>query len=305
MSAKCPACGERIWVPFPHQLGNTATSGADDPEEFDGIEDEVAADGDHSDALDERDVVPGESVQPRSLMGTVGDDAWLDDEAEQDSAASSGRGRRCRACGAENQLSDRECFACGATLLRRGQRRHGRQQVRSLPDTHVATEEQMTIGGLMSDTWKIYSEDLAAVVIGPFLLSLAISAVSLPIFICGIATGVGALLIVPPAIAFTSALAAVGVNFVYFKAARGERPGIGDAFAAFSAGSGYLGSMFLLMILIGLMTFLGLLLLVVPGLLLMMISWTMTRAMIDENLDAVGAVSRGWRLSMDNFERSC
>ena len=97
------------------------------------------------------------------------------------------------------------------------------------------------------------------------------------------------------------ALAAIGSNWLYFKVARGEPATIGDAFAGFGVASGFLGAMFLWILLETLLVFLGLLLLIVPGLFLSMILWVQPRAMIDERLSATQTISRGWELATANL----
>jgi hypothetical protein len=231
LSAKCPACGESIWVPLPHETAKPHQAG---------------------DARADR----GGEERQGTPQHTGGEDAGA-------AAPPPVLGRR---------------------------RKPGRE----------ITPEDLAIGPLMSDSWTLYTEQLAPLVLGPLLFQLATQAVLVPLFCCGAVTGPFIILLWPVAW-LVGALAAIGSNWLYFKVARGEPATIGDAFAGFGIASGFLGAMFLWILLETLLVFLGLLLLIVPGLFLSMILWVQPRVMIDERLSATQTISRGWELATANL----
>jgi hypothetical protein len=280
MSAKCPACGERIWVPFPHEQAAAAESPvplASAPQQEAGAFEEV------------------DDVEPAA--DEVGDDAWVDDAP---GASSKGSSRRsCPACAAEVERDDVECEHCGA-VLKRPKRRNARRAA-LLEQQGEVDPQKLEIGQMMSDAWEIYSKDLAVLLFGPFLLGLALSAGAIPLLICGMLTGPFIILIAPPIIWLLSALTAIGTNTLFFKAARGDKPEIGDAFAGFGQGNAYLGAFFVFFLLMSFLSVLLFLLLIIPGLFLAAIAWLMPRALMDERLSATGAISRGWEIAKSNL----
>ena len=123
----------------------------------------------------------------------------------------------------------------------------------------------------------------------------------IPLLICAGLTGPLVILIAFPLAWLMQSISEIGFNFLYFKAARDDEPEIADAFAAFGRAAGFLGPMFVYIMLYSLLVLLGFILLIIPGVYLIAIGWMMPRALIDEGLDGTAAIKRGWELAHENL----
>ncbi len=244
MSAKCPACGEMIWVPYAHQSGSSSP--------------ESDASGSEADAenLSPDEEADAEEISPQAPIPVPEQfdqtsSGQADEPPGQQTSSGEERDRGlliCQQCGAENDADQTECAFCGAPLRKPHQRRRAEKT--------QARSESPNINELFSDTWSLYIDNLVVLLFGPLLLLLAILpafALIFPLICCvgapfaeDAAPGIGILVFASTMMIFfvlaslIGAVYTVGVNRLMLKAALGKEISIGDAFYGFSGGTRFL-----------------------------------------------------------------
>ncbi|MEZ6057345.1 MAG: zinc ribbon domain-containing protein [Planctomycetaceae bacterium] len=243
MSAKCPSCGEKIWVPYQQSAGSTPPP-------------PPPAEEDHP--FDARPIpppLPSKAAQ-QGQFPPLGDDEdevfeeetfGFDDEPSPRSG-SSRREVTCKACGFINEPGAQSCDDCGARLNRPSGRSRRRTEEETIADFEV--------GSTFSDAWAVYTDQMVPLLFGPLLLSLLVipGAFMLAFAIaCGgmslVAGGggggggaLGAVLIIGGYLSFfglfllAQSTVMTGTCWAQFRALRGEQATIGDHFFTFSGG---------------------------------------------------------------------
>jgi uncharacterized membrane protein len=263
--AKCPQCGEPIDVP---QLADAAAD-----QGFEGFD-------------EFNDHVPEE--QSFLAAGPVREaDSFLAAENIE-----------CPMCGASVPAGAKKCQACGETLKasRRSGRGHWEPRV-------------ISVGEVFSRSWELFKSNLG-ICISTSLLAGVIY------FLCVIVTVVG-LGIVGAMLGREFVMAAelpltlitqfifyliifylqLGVQMVFLKIAKGESPEISVMFG----GGPYLVRMLLCSIIFMIITTLGYLLLIIPGIILALMFWPYPYLLIDRDLPGIGSFTESSKITKGNL----
>lgn len=159
LSAKCPACGEVLWVPFTTESASAGGT-APQPVEFD-----------------------PETAPP---FPGPGESAGAPSAEPADSAASAGgeiprrrpSGRiRCPACSAENDASASVCRYCGTSL----------QGAAAVEEPSAPLPRTPDVGETLSTAWRVYQSQLGLLV-GSFLIVMPLGVLAIGV---GLAPSVG------------------------------------------------------------------------------------------------------------------
>ncbi|MBL8852001.1 MAG: hypothetical protein JNG89_20175 [Planctomycetaceae bacterium] len=280
LSAKCPACGEIIWVPYSSAEPTAPASATPPPQEntpADGYAlaaDAVAASDPATDAAAATDAPPTETLPRRRSGAEV----------------------NCPHCHAENDASARNCRFCGGSL-------EGAAPVQNEPPTIPPFD----VSEIMNSAWKLYQQELGlmlgAAVIMMFLPILVVLPCMLPIVFGVSAVGANdeeaALLVIIPAVLILfplmlalGAVMQLGTTKLYLNIARGDGPTITDLFWGFTAdGRPLILPVMLVMLAAGALMIVGCLLCVAPGMLISLCWWPALPMLIDRRLtgsDAIG-----------------
>ena len=279
LSAKCPACGEIIWVP----LNPTEESGAAPPPDSG----DVAADDGYSLAGGPNDVP--EEV-PAAESGAASSEPELIPRRRD------GAEVHCPGCHAANDATARNCRFCGGSL-------EGAAPVQAEPPTIPAFD----VSEIMSSAWKLYQQELGlmlgAAVIMMFLPVLVILPCVIPVIVGVSAAGaqdeeavlliiIPAVLVLLPVMLAFGAVMQLGTTKLYLNIARGDGPSITDLFWGFTAdGRPLILPVMLVMLAAGALMLVGCLLCVAPGMLISLCWWPALPMLIDRRLtgsDAIG-----------------
>jgi Uncharacterised protein family (UPF0259) len=274
--ANCPGCGQSVAVP------DLAHEGA-------------AVDSSLEPAEVRREALP-------SQASVVPHDAGL-----ADSESLSGETKACPMCGAEIKLAAKRCRFCGEDLVD--------HRAEGLP-THIEA------GDVLSKSWEIYKKNFGLLV-GSTLVVLAIGLVAFAaayvvflvgfISIVGIAGGIGK----GPPKNDAGAMIAFGVFYVLFigfilaiqaflqggyqvmmiRIARGERAEVGDVFT----GARYFWRLFWGNLLFTLLAYVGLALLLVPGVFVMLIFAPFSYVIVDRNVGVIESLRKSRELTSGNL----
>tara|TARA_R110002095_G_C4250867_1_gene240060 strand:- start:3310 stop:4317 length:1008 start_codon:yes stop_codon:yes gene_type:complete len=264
--AKCPQCGEPIDVPQP----------ADD-QGFDGF-----------DEFDES--VPEE--ESFLAGGTT---------REEDSFLSGGS-IDCPMCGAPVPAGAQKCQACGEALKasRRSGRGHWEPRV-------------FSIGAVLSRAWEVYKANLGMVLAVPllaggiyFVASIVIgiaSAVIGAVLAGGVGNDVAPLVQIPVALVQNLIIYSIffylqlGGQLVFLQIVRGESP---DLSVMFNGGP-FFWRMFLCSMIYGILIFVGMILLIIPGIVVALMFWPFSFILIDRNLPGIESFSESRKVTSGNL----
>lgn len=280
LSAKCPACGEAIWVPFPHETsspagGGEAGTGRSLPAR-DGAEEGPA------DRRAQRDHLPPEAPPGRDA---------------EDEAVAGSTVRPCPECAADNPPEALQCEACGAPLQRRRRR----------PGGNLPTFEA---GEVLSTSFRIYGQVfgwlLVAVLVafctyglGTGLLVGVVVAVGLVTQEPVAAVAAGVLLL--PVLLLIAAAASIGQARLFLNTARDQRVRLSDLFYALTDGRHLLLRGVAVSLIAGLILLLGFLMCILPGLVLALVIWPLMRVLVDEEPPGIEAISRTYQYVRADF----
>ncbi len=281
LSAKCPACGEAIWVPYPHE--RQATSAPSSARGESAVPPLVPPAGD--------DVLrpPLQAEAPRRPEGLAGDEIFETDTAAPRAPAGARPYRRreslnCPTCGAPNERPARQCQFCNALL----------PEAAHTDDDRPWTPPAFDVGEVMSSAWKVYSSELG-LLIGCLLLMYVLFLglgvlIALPIVGAAVAlqnepevaVTVGALIGIP-AMLFVSAAILIGHTHLYLKAARGPGAGVMDLFYGFTDGRRFILRALLVGVVLVFLMLIGFLLFCIPGLVVMLVAWPLYFILLDRD----------------------
>jgi uncharacterized membrane protein len=137
---------------------------------------------------------------------------------------------------------------------------------------------QMTIGELVKKSWEIVKGDLAFYIVGIILVTVA-------------GQFTGGLLMGPLMVGFI-----MGAQ----KKMKGEQAGIGDIF---SLGFSKFVPALIAMIVIGLAGFIGMIILIIPGILVMFFTSLTFFVLAEKNIDGIAAIKESFALVKANWKR--
>lgn len=266
--AKCPQCGEPIDVPMP------------------------------ADATNSDDGFGGFGESPVSE-----EQSFLADYPVSEEHSFLNQGTiDCPMCGASVRAGTTKCEACGETLQTSG-KSGGRWEPRVF-----------SIGEVFSRTWEVYKANLGMAIGVPLLAggiyfvgSIAIGIVSalLSVALVSMVGGGDMAQLVQIPIVLVQNILVYGILFyvqlggqlTFLKIVRGENPELN---VMFSCGP-FLGRMFLCSIIYGILTFLGLLLLIIPGIIVGLMFWPYSFILVDRNLPGIDSFSESRKVSSGNL----
>ncbi len=273
-SAKCPACSERIWVPFESVLFEEQSS--ETQETY-------------------RSQLPSE-LNAVGHSTRTGDAEFSDDEFIEETEFANEtfeeEGRLCGACGAVSPWNSRECEACGKRLVLK-------------KDTTI---QKANLGDILSVSWEIYSKNLGICILAAlvdFLLMLAAMIVVLIPSVIALIVLDGLPELKAPAfmfvlfLGFGVMLSALWIgHFRFFlQLARGQKPDISMMFHVGNLVGRMLAASFMASILIGL----GAMMCVLPGLLVFVLLWPFGRVLVDQECSAFESLTKAYTLAIENF----
>lgn len=245
LSAKCPACGEAIWVPYARDV---APPSAPPP-----VPDDPLG----------TPATPLAASAPTDAA-TGGRSALQDDDAEEDIFESPPPRPRlppaevtCPGCQATNPALASACRYCGTPL----------EGAKPVSTEQEWTPQPLDVGETISTTWQIYSQRLGLLIGACFVSAL----LGIPVlFVCAIpmllAMGVfgaidedlvpvgavlGGLVSVPLLLCAGGALM-VGATYLHLNIAAGRPADIGDLLHGFKQGRGLAPGMFVISLVLGL-----------------------------------------------------
>ncbi|MCA9016747.1 MAG: hypothetical protein KDA77_15550 [Planctomycetaceae bacterium] len=262
--AKCPQCGEPITVP---------QSAAATNQEFDGF-----------DEFDES--VPEE--ESFLAGGTV---------REEDSFLAGGS-IECPMCGAAVRAGAQKCQACGETLKVSSRSGRGHWEPRII-----------SVGDVFSRSWEVFKSNLGMCMAVPLLAMLIyfLGVVVVVIGMAAIGAAMGAEFIKAAEVPLTLMMQFIfyliifylqlGVQLVFLQIAKGEKPELSVMFGA----GPYLVRMFLCSVIFAIVTSIGYLLLIVPGVILALMFWPFSYLLIDRNLPGIKAFTEAPTITKGNL----
>jgi len=268
--AKCPQCGEPIDVPFP----------------------EVATD----DGFDEFDAETPVSEEQSFLADSPVGSPVDSPVREQDSFLAEGN-IDCPMCGSSIQASATKCQFCGETLKSTGRNaRQGEPRI-------------IKVGDVISRAWELFKSNLGMCLAAPLLAMLiyffCVIVVSVGLGVIGAILGreFGQVAEVPLMLLMNLVFYLIvfylqlGVQMVFLKIVKGENPEISLLFGA----GPYLGRMFLCSIIFGIVTTLGYILLIIPGIILALMFWPYPYLLIDRNLPGIQSFTESRKITQGNL----
>lgn len=292
LSAKCPACGSPIWVPYAHEVGGPAPENVDP---------EIPAAGTDTDPFG------GILSEPARPSGPVEEfTAQTNDEpvaaAGDVPLRRAARAQvRCPNCAAENDVGSPVCRFCGTSL--EGVQPEAPREWRP---------PRFDISEIMSTAWRFYTQEIGLLIGCQLLFLLTVivmeAAIGIPIFAAAVALQDDAAVVIIPlviiAIPFIFvAIAAMflGLTRLYLNVARGEPHGVGDLYYGFTSGRGFLGRALLVWLAMMALMLVGSLLCCLPGLLIMMCWWPAFPLLLDRDCSAGDALGQTYELIKQKF----
>ncbi|MBT4866787.1 MAG: hypothetical protein HON53_16915 [Planctomycetaceae bacterium] len=287
-TAKCPGCGEAVAVPVP----------VEEPAEEFVAEEPAAEESDENVAAE--DVTPEEDGTD-NINGTDDTGSAHDHGASENAPVAVSRRTRgskiCPVCGETIKAVAIRCRYCGEDVA----------EVEQLPQT-------LEFGEVFSASWKLFSDDLglhigAMFIVGVItLVVVGIGVVFGLVAIAAVTNGGGdpglavvVLIVVVPVVllvaAAVQAYLAAGYNIFLLKSVRGERPEISDLFS----GGPYFLRMLANHIVFNLLVMVGLLMCYVPGILLILMLWSYSFVVVDENRPGLEPLRRAKDLMEGNW----
>ena len=259
LSAKCPACGEAIWVPYPHEAEGRSASGEDDRDDVSLEKEdvfEVEENAQRESSAQDLPPPPFPPVDPPKTDEIASD--WSRPEAEGEEAVEPPPRRRqpageeiiCPNCQASNGPAASNCRICGESL-------EGVEPVIG-PSWSPPVPD---VGETWSTTWRIYQDRMGLLIGGMLLVQALYAAMLVAVYFVFIAITFGAGgggdemiligMIVGGLIAFVGgsvvvAFAEIGTTRFLLNIAKGRPAEIGDLFYGFGEGRRLLPLMLLL-----------------------------------------------------------
>tara|TARA_R110002111_G_scaffold168038_1_gene233752 strand:- start:3591 stop:4607 length:1017 start_codon:yes stop_codon:yes gene_type:complete len=267
--AKCPQCGEPIDVPIPE-------AATDD--EFEGF-DEIKAENAVS---EEQSFLAASPVR------------------EEDSFLAEGK-IDCPMCGALIQASTKKCQFCGETLKASARRRqHWEPRI-------------INVGEVFSRSWELFKENLGMCIAAPLLaLILYVLGVVVATVVLGVLSVLAqsvagpemrAILNIPIVLFFYAMIYLIvfylqlGMQRVMLQITQGQDPGMGMLFS----GGPFLWRMFLCSIIFGIVTSVGYLFLIIPGIILALMFWPFSYLLIDRDLPGIESFTEVRKVTQGNL----
>lgn len=296
LSAKCPACGSPIWVPYAHEVGGPA------PENVDSGVPAAGAD---------TDPFAGNLSEPARSSGPVEN---FTARTEDETAAAAGevpprRAARaqvnCPNCAAENNIGTPICRYCGTSL--EGVQPQAEREWRPPP---------FDINEIMTTAWRIYTQEIGLLVGCQLLLMVSGMAavvilfvlLGLPVLIAVWAAGEnGGLIAIPmgliaiPLLFLLGASLQIGQTRLFLKAARAESPSVRDLYYGMGAGRGLVVRALIIQLCLAGLGLLGFILCCVPSILLGLCSWPVMPILLDRDCSAGDALGRTLELVKREF----
>lgn len=288
LSAKCPACGAPIWVPYPHEVPPAAS------------ETEGPGPPDLHPARPEPDPWGGTGLHTHSSG-----EAGFAHAAGSGAPPEPGRGERhvvhCPQCAAENDDAAPVCRFCGSSL----------EGVRPTapPDWRPP---RFDVSEIMSTAWRLYTQEIG-LLIGCqllFLLSIIVmeAVLGIPVVIALLALQDDAAILVIPFVVlalpfFIVAVSTmmIGLTRLYLNVARGQPRSIGDLYYGFTDGRRFIGRGLLVWITATALILVGTLLCCIPGLIVALCWWPALPLLLDRDCPAGDAIGRTYELVKQRF----
>lgn len=272
LSAKCPACGSPIWVPYPHEV-QAASPPADDLE-F---------------------PVPPAAAPDRDAFTSDGPETHPADSADrpQEAAFEAETARvHCPNCAAENDAGDPVCRFCGSSL----------EGVRPSPPADWSPPP-FDVSEIMSTSWRLYTQEIGLLIGCIFLAALPIIAFVLMLAIpIGIAAATlqdqAAVAVIPigivaiPLLFALNAAITIGTTRLYLNVAQGRPRSIGDLFFGFGEGRRFIGRTLLIMLASLASVLVATLACCFPVIIVMMCWWPAFYLLIDQDCPGGDAIGR-------------
>jgi len=277
MSAKCPACGESIWVPYTSEDRAAGDDAAFEPDN------EPAAAGDEPAASEPPPLEPaGEDVfasVPASSPATSRDGPNLESRRRETPQEDI----NCPNCHAANESTAAVCRFCGTSL----------EGVVPQPKAEW-TPPKFDVGEIMSSTWRLYTQNIG-LLIGCMLLVLLIGFLAAILFAVPVAFAAIALqddapiVIIPAVIVFIPICIVLGLAFqigqtnLFLRIARGETASVGDVFFGFKDGRRFIARAFLVSLTAFAAVLVGSVLCCAPAIVVVLVVWPALPILLDTN----------------------
>lgn len=256
LSAKCPACGEAIWVPQQSEAPRDAAAG------------------------------PG---APPPLLEQA-EDRHAAEPAPERREPGYRRPLHCPVCGSGNSARAKTCSACGYQF--RPEDRDADEgwnpprldigEVFSTTWTLYTRELGTLIGCVFVEFLLFFA--IALLLVVP-IIAVGVGLGDEAPIVIGPAIAVAILLFVPFAV-----LVGIGHVNLFLRAARGEPVSVGNLFYGFGEGRRFFGRMLVLSICLGLLMLVGTILCILPGVIVSWLIWPAARFLIDRDLSAGDAM---------------
>ena len=304
LSAKCPACGDAIWVPYPHEAHGRSVPDSgeledalEEPEDRFDLEQDVPDDSPYEDA-------PSPEPPPVPLDGAESDETPVEADADElvlDAVPveeSMPRRREaprdevsCPNCHASNDPGATHCRICGESL---------EDAETVAPDG--AALPKFDVNEIMSTTWRIYTDRLGlligAMLLGGLCVLIGMFVMGIPVVIAAVALQDAAAFVVIPALAVLFPLLIVigtafqvGTTRLYLNAAQGTSPSVSDIFYGFGDGRRFILRAIVLSLAMYAAVLAGFILCIFPAFLVGMVVWPAFPILLHrdpEGTDAVG-----------------
>ncbi len=292
LSAKCPACGSPIWVPYAHEAGGPAPENVDP----DAISGEKV-----SDPFGGVSSEPAQESQPQDEFASHVEDEAAADPADVPRRRAAPAQVRCPSCAAANDVGTPVCRFCGTSL-------DGVEPVKE----REWRPPPFDVGEIMSTAWRFYTQEIGLLIGCQLLFILTIfgmeAVIGIPIFIAAMALqDDAAIAVIPIAIIAVPFLLAgiaaltVGWTKLYLNVTRGEPRGVGDLYYGFMDGRRFLGRALLVFVAAFAVILVGMLLCCVPGLIAAMCWWPAIPLLLDRDCPGGDAIGQTYELVKRNF----
>lgn len=209
--------------------------------------------------------------------------------------------KTCPMCGAENPRRAKTCTACGEKFEEVEEEQAGPRQPRIIDP-----------GEVISASWKIYKNELGLVLGSVVVFILVSTAGAIPMYVVmamafgqiqqgqdpGMLFTLMNLLQIPYIVLIW--FLNIGVSKVLFKVARGKETSIGEIFS----GGPYFGRMIGASIIFSILTGIGGVMCLIPGIIVMLMFWPYVYVLIDENPSGVDCLWRAKEITQGNWGAS-
>lgn len=282
LSAKCPACGEIIWVPY-----STGATAASTPPPTPGSPPPIGG-------------IPLAS----EVSAASGDEpAQADPTAAQESTGEIPRRRPqpelvCPGCQATNDATAERCRYCGTSL-------EGVHPVDYEPPPLPAFD----VGEIMNTAWKLYTQELGVMLGATVVMTFLPLVVILPLVIVGAIAAaalkddalfaiIPLIVIAIPLLFVLSSALTLGYTKLYLNIARGDPRAFSDLFWGFmQEGRPLIPAAMLVTLTAGVLIFFGGLLCCAPGLLVMLCWWPALPMLVDRRITGSDTIGQTYELA--------